>query len=473
MADLRDTSGCRAQLGWLIGIVLVTWMLPLHPATARQSPAAIVIDANTGATLHATAADSPRYPASLTKMMTVYIVFEELKRGRLKVSTPIRFSERAAAQQPSKVGLKPGQTIVVVNAIKALITKSANDVAVAVAEHISGSEIAFARRMTATARRLGMTRTVFQNASGLPDRKQVTTARDMARLGLALQDDFPKRYRMFSQRRFAFRGRTYKNHNRLLGRFQGTDGIKTGYTRASGFNITTSVRRGAKHVVGVVIGRKTGRMRNAAMRKLLTKALAKASVRRTRGQRRTPQLVAQPRLTKRPRPVARPSVARSPVARPQRVAAREFVPRPFIARHSRAATPRPTSRANVQRAHVRPPSTFGAQLARMNAGAAGQNVGRRVEVTGSVQSRATRPRTTHHVQIGAFFSEADAHDALRRAQQRAGRILQGYQPVSLRVTSSKRPLFRARFAGFDSQAASTTCARLKRVRVDCFVTRSN
>ena len=367
--------------------MLVAGILPVQPAMARQSPAAIVIDANTGATLYASSPDSPRYPASLTKMMTVYIVFEELQRGRLKVSTPIRFSERAAAQQPSKIGLKPGQTIVVANAIKALITKSANDVAVAVAEHISGSEIAFARRMTATARRLGMTRTVFQNASGLPDHKQVTTARDMARLGLALQDNFPQRYRMFSQRRFSYRGRTYKNHNRLLGRFQGTDGIKTGYTRASGFNITTSVRRGAKHVVGVVIGRKSGRVRDAVMRKLLTGALAKASVRRTRRQRGTPQLVAQPRLMKRPRPVARRAVARLPVARPQPVAAREYVPRPFVAGRSPDTSQQINRRtSNVHSAHVRPPSTFGEQLARMNAGAAGQDAGgRRVEITGSVR----------------------------------------------------------------------------------------
>ena len=253
MTRMGDINGCQ----WLIGLLLMGWLLPSAPAVARQAPAAIVIDANTGSTLHAAAADARRYPASLTKMMTIYLIFEHLKQGRLTLSTPIRFSQRAANQQPSKLGLKVGETITVKDAISALITKSANDVATAVAEHIAGSEIAFARLMTAKARALGMSRTVYQNASGLPDKSQVTTARDMARLGLALQDDFPKRYRMFAQRRFAYRGRRYKNHNRLLGRFPGTDGIKTGYTRASGFNITTSVRRDGKHLIGVVIGQRT------------------------------------------------------------------------------------------------------------------------------------------------------------------------------------------------------------------------
>lgn len=463
MADCTDSNGCRMGRGWLISSLLVGSMLPWVPAEARQSPAAIVIDANTGATLHASAADASRYPASLTKMMTIYLMFEEMRGGRLKSSTPIRFSPRAAAQQPSKLGLKPGETITAGDAVKALITKSANDVAVAVAEHIAGSETAFARQMTAKARQLGMRRTVFQNASGLPDRKQVTTARDMARLGLALQDNFPRRYRMFKQRRFAFRGRNYKNHNRLLGRYEGTDGIKTGYTRASGFNITTSVRRGAKHVVGVVIGQKTGRIRDAVMRNLLTKALAKASERRTRRRRGTPMLVAQPRLMTRP----------SPVARPRPAVATAPAPRPFIQRRSQTAAVRPGRRTYVQRAHVRPPSTFGAQAARLSGSATPQYVARHIEPPAPNNPASSQKGTTHQVQIGAFFSESDAHDALVNAQRRAGRILTGYRPVSIRVASSARPLFRARFAGFDSQAAAATCARLKRVRVDCFVTRSN
>ena len=321
--------------------------LPTSAQAARQSPAAIVIDANTGKTLHAQAADARRYPASLTKMMTLYLVFERLKQRRLHLSTPIRFSKRAASQQPSKLGLKPGETISVSDAISALVTKSANDVATAVAEHIGGSERAFARLMTAKARKLGMSRTVFQNASGLPDKNQFTTARDMARLGLALQDHFPRRYKRFAQRRFAYRGRRYKNHNRLLGRFPGTDGIKTGYTRASGFNITTSVRRDGKHLIGVVIGRKSGRVRDNVMRRLLVKALARASVerRRRRQPQQAPLRIARPRLVAQPRPYIRPQ----PV-RPRRTLVKPPSRRP-LERARRDAQPR-----------IRQPSTFGRRL---------------------------------------------------------------------------------------------------------------
>lgn len=467
---MGDINSCQ----WLIGLLLMGWLLPSAPAVARQAPAAIVIDANTGSTLHAAAADARRYPASLTKMMTIYLIFEHLKQGRLTLSTPIRFSQRAANQQPSKLGLKVGETITVKDAISALITKSANDVATAVAEHIAGSEIAFARLMTAKARALGMSRTVYQNASGLPDKSQVTTARDMARLGLALQDDFPKRYRMFAQRRFAYRGRRYKNHNRLLGRFPGTDGIKTGYTRASGFNITTSVRRDGKHLIGVVIGQRTGRVRDTVMRNLLVKALRKASAKRTRprpsrapAQLSRPQLVAQPRPLTRPRPFVAGRSAAKPVRRAEAGPVAELAPR-----RRRIERSRPTRNAVGRQAQVRQPSTFGAQVARLNERAQPTLV-RRTRVAAPERRPAQRKRTTHQVQIGAFFSDAEARDALASAQQRAGTILHGFQAVSVKVSAAPRPIYRARFAGFDSTQAAATCSKLKTVRVDCFVTRSN
>lgn len=433
-------------MGLMAGILLA-----VSPASARQSPAAIVIDANTGATLHESAADGRRFPASLTKMMTIYLVFEQLRQRRLSLATPIRFSHRAASQQPSKLGLAPGETITVRDAISALITKSANDVATAVAEHIAGSEAAFARRMTAKARELGMSRTVFRNASGLPDRRQVTTARDMARLGLALQDNFPKRYRMFAQRRFAFRGRRYKNHNRLLGRFPGTDGIKTGYTRASGFNITTSVRRNGRHVVGVVIGQRTGRVRDAVMRKLLVEALAKASRRRTRRLApRPPALVARPRLVAQKQAAPRP--------------------RPYQRRASaRRRTPPPRAYQPARSVRVRQPSTFADQAARLEA--ARRPAARRARSAHTPVLPG--PSATHQVQIGAFFSDVEARNALSRAQRRAGPILRGFQAVSVKVSVSPRPIYRARFAGFSPSQAVTTCSRLKTVRVDCFVARAN
>lgn len=442
-----------------LGLALLgALVLPATGANARQRPASIVIDANTGRILQASAADERRYPASLTKMMTIYLVFEHLKNRRLKTSTLIQFSRNAAQQPPSKLGLKPGQSITVANALRALVTKSANDVATAVAEHIAGSESSFAEQMTAKARALGMRRTVFRNASGLPDAAQYTTARDMATLGLALQNDFPKRYRLFSTRRFVYAGRRYTNHNRLLGRLRGTDGIKTGYTRASGFNITTNVRRDGKHLIGVVIGRRTGRIRDAHMRRLLTRALPRASATRKR-RRAKPQLIARPRLAPRPRLASRSrAVPRpAPVARPRPATLQ--APRNSLGRSITPAPFRPYPKPD----RVRQPSTFGEQVARLQDSTSAQ---RPIVARGGWAP-------THHVQIGAFHSEAEAHRALSTAQARAGDVLHGAQPMSVRVEGRARPIFRARFAGFDSKKAAEACSRLRSLRVDCFVARAN
>lgn len=243
--------------------------------------AAIVVDANTGDILHAANADSLRHPASLTKIMTLYLLFERLESGKVKLDTQFEVSARAASQAPSKLGLRPGQTISAEDAIKALVTKSANDIAVVVAEALAGSEDEFARQMTRKARALRMTKTVYKNASGLPDDEQITTARDQALLGLAIQDRFPRYYRYFQTRSFKFRGRTMGNHNRLLGRVEGVDGIKTGYIRASGFNLVTSVKRGSRHIVATVLGGKTAGQRDARMRELIEARIVEASTRRT------------------------------------------------------------------------------------------------------------------------------------------------------------------------------------------------
>src|SRR5664280_2428679 len=218
-----------------------------HAAAAESyepSASSIVVDANSGAVMQATNADSPRHPASLTKIMTLYLLFERLEAGKIKMSTEMPVSAHAAAQAPSKLGLKPGETIRVETAIRAIVTKSANDVAVIVAEALGGDETSFAKLMTAKARALGMTGTTYHNASGLPDDRQYTTARDQALLGRAIQDRFPNYYRYFSTRTFDFRGNSIRNHNHLLGSLEGVDGIKTGYIHDSGFNIVTSVRRG-------------------------------------------------------------------------------------------------------------------------------------------------------------------------------------------------------------------------------------
>jgi D-alanyl-D-alanine carboxypeptidase len=243
--------------------------------------ASVIVDGNSGATLSANNPDALRHPASLTKIMTLYLLFERLEAGKIKLDSEMDVSEHASEQAPTKLGLRPGQTIKVEDAIKGLVTRSANDAAVVIAETIAGDEDDFAKLMTRKARALGMTRTVYRNASGLPDDAQVTTARDQSTLGRAIQDRFPRYYRYFSTSAFNYHGRSIRNHNKLLGSVEGVDGIKTGYTRASGFNLVTSMRRGNRHLVGVVMGGRSGGSRDAIMRNLLAENLEKAASRRT------------------------------------------------------------------------------------------------------------------------------------------------------------------------------------------------
>ncbi len=241
----------------------------------------IIVDANSGATLSSSNPDASRHPASLTKIMTLYLLFERLDAGKIKLDTEMPVSRHASEQDPTKLGLLPGQTIRVEDAIKGLVTRSANDAAVVIAEALGGDEDDFAKLMTRKAHMLGMSKTIYRNASGLPDDEQVTTARDQATLGRAIQDRFPRYYRYFSTASFTFRGHAIANHNHLLGSVEGVDGIKTGYTRSSGFNLVTSMRRGNRHLVGVVMGGHSAGSRDAIMRNLLAENLEKASTRRT------------------------------------------------------------------------------------------------------------------------------------------------------------------------------------------------
>jgi D-alanyl-D-alanine carboxypeptidase len=239
--------------------------------------AAIVVDANTGAVLYQMNAQEPRFPASLTKMMTLYMIFEAMEQGRVQPTTPIVVSAYAASRPPTKIGFRAGDTVSVEEAVMALIVRSANDVATAVAEHFGGDEAGFAAMMTERARALGMRDTVFRNASGLPDSAQVTTARDMAVLSGALRAHHPRHYHYFSNRDFVYRGTTIRGHNELIGSMAGVDGIKTGYIRASGFNLATSVSRDGRRIIAVVMGGNTSSARNDHMRRLIEIFLPRAS----------------------------------------------------------------------------------------------------------------------------------------------------------------------------------------------------
>lgn len=294
--------------------------LCLAALPALASPHALLIeDANSGAILINQDGDEPRHPASLTKMMTLYLVFEALEKGSLSMSTRIKVSEHAANAAPSKLELAPGDDISLEDGILALITKSANDVAVAVAEHIGGSESNFAQIMTAKARELGMRNTVFRNASGLPDAAQITTARDMVTLGLHLYDDFPRYFPLFGTKSFSYNGSTFKNHNTLMLQMPGINGIKTGYTAGSGFNLVSSFEADGKHLVGAIFGGETATLRNVEMRVALSKALTRASSVKSR----KPALVARARKKSVPAPTL---AVRKPVQVPPAAIATQALP---------------------------------------------------------------------------------------------------------------------------------------------------
>ena len=340
----------RFRLGTCLGFLGIAACLfgAAPPASAQIGSArysAIVLDNRTGNVLVQASPDETRHPASLTKMMTLYMVFEALKEGRLALSSPVPMSEEAASRPPSKLGIAPGQSITVEQAILALVTRSANDVAAAVGERIGGSEERFAQMMTLRARGLGMTRTTFRNASGLPDPDQVTTARDMATLGQRLMRDFPDRYHYFGVTHAQFGGVRIRNHNRMLGEYDGVDGIKTGYIRDSGFNIVTSASRGGHRVVGAVFGGNSWVERDQHMAVLLDQGFQSLGVaprvdmaRSGAGVVRTAEAAPLPRQAARPAPAPAARTARQATVTRTTAAARSAPARPSVVTPRSAAT---------------------------------------------------------------------------------------------------------------------------------------
>jgi D-alanyl-D-alanine carboxypeptidase len=496
-------------------------------AGAAEKHAVLIVDANTGQTIYQSNADALRHPASLAKMMTLYIVFEQIEQGRLSYDTRITVSANAAAVSPSKLDLDEGEEIALLDAVKALITKSANDMAVAIAEHIGGTEAKFASLMTQKAARLDMTATVFKNASGLPDDEQVTTARDMATLALRLQDDFPKHYPLFATRTFTYNGDTYKNHNNLLANYEGTDGLKTGYTHASGFNLVASVRRGPKHVIGVVFGGESASTRDRTMRTFLNVGLVKASPIKTRvpaslvaarakaaTERKvvadvpTPQRVVRPpakpaapaeAVADEP-PQAQASTRNIEVARVRTVL---VTPRPAAAKapdsieavleKQEPAPQQQWATATMGGSLIRPPSpvvadatrrggaqpsTLEDQAAKLGGGAVRPDP---AVTTQALSEAESKPRWSaevqasagtpggFHVQIGAYQSAAEAERQLTAVRERAPAALRNRTPVTVQFRLGDKVYHRARFAGFDAQSAAAACGELKRLKVECLV----
>ncbi len=493
--NMRNSKFLGVNALILSFLVLVPLVGGVSSAQAARKSAAMAIDAHSGRILYSHNIDKPHHPASLTKIMTLYMLFEYIEAGRFHMNSPLKVTANAARQVPSKLGLKTGSTILVKDAIKALVTKSANDVAVTVAENLAGSEWKFTRLMTWKARKMGMNKTVFVNASGLPDKRQTTTARDMITLGMRIQKDFPQFYPLFSLKRFAYRGKVYKNHNGLMSRMRGIDGIKTGYTRASGFNLTSSIWSGRKHVVAVVLGGKTARKRDNFMARVLKKSLRKARRGKSKKQfvaanfarkaprrkiaavqRRTPpkRHVVQKQVVKKVTPQKQVIAQRQPVK--QKAAVKRPAPikqQPFV---QKAALKKDTSRMSNSRDNQDLTNVPAQEIVVQRK----ETIVKQAEVasksqidpsdtTGDISQKqpivTTPPQGPYHIQIGAFGSEEDAERRLHSIGSKAGKLLTGHKSFTMLVPSNN--VYRARFAGFSEADARKTCKQLKKKAIDC------
>jgi len=495
--------------------------------------ASIVVDANTGKTLEESNADSRRHPASLTKIMTLYLLFERLDAGKMKLSTMMPVSEHAAEQAPTKLGLKPGQHLEVEDAIRGIVTRSANDAAVVIAEAIGGDEESFAKMMTAKAHALGMAHTTYVNASGLPDDDQITTARDQALLGRAIQDRFPRYYHYFSTPSFTFRGEEIRNHDHLLGQY-GVDGIKTGYTRASGFNLVTSLHHDGRHIVAVVMGGSSARARDAHMRELIEAHLDEASTHRGApmiAEAEKPVRVATRGLHPAAPPAANYSLATVSSVPVQAPAAPLQGPVMVVKRNVAAAGSTEPLRpiavktikvrlAPVRTASLAPPAVMipitdetGATPARTPAAAAPaapptvhaawsspvpQSTAAWPLVAAAAQAappaapaakaepaappapaapptRGLQVRAPAHtgwiIQIGAFGSESEAKEHLDAAQSKVSSLGHA-DPFTEPVTKGDKTYYRARFAGLDKSEAEATCKKLRRSDFACMTVKN-
>ena len=462
LSALRQTSRILSFVAIFLIAFVAFQSAPVQAGNSKY--AGIVIDAKTGRTLYSPKADVLRYPASLTKMMTLYMVFDALESGKLSKKTRIVMSKYAASKPPSKLGVPAGRSISAEQAIYALVTKSANDVAAAVAEHLGGSESQFAVMMTNKARQLGMSRTTFKNASGLTAKGQLSTARDMAMLGIALREHFPRHYRYFSTRTFKYGKKKFGNHNRLLGRVKGMDGIKTGYTRASGFNLVSSVQTGYRSIVAVVMGGRSGKSRNAQMRNLISKYLKKAS----RGNKklliaaRAPSttVVASLKLPKRgPVPLFRQVAMGQKVLDPNQSG-------PVVA--SLAYTQNTQSQPVANSSNDRRLNQAFNSAAPVPAIRPRENVGRVDKVVTASVAPSLVPGSGWVIQIAASDSKSKAIGMLERARSKAPEVLNGKVIYTETVAKGNAILHRARFVGFESKdAARNACKVLKRKKFAC------
>ena len=420
--------------GFLV-LALVSFA-PYKTAEAKGNPkyAAIVMDADTGQILHQRYANKSLHPASLTKIMTLLMTFEALEQGRIGLKERVRISKRAASMVPSKLGLKPGSSIRVQDAIYALVTKSANDVAVALAEHLAGSERNFAVRMTNRAREIGMSRTTFKNASGLHHKGQISTARDMAKLARYVIVAYPDYYRYFARQNFTYAGKTYRNHNRLLGKYRGMDGMKTGYIGASGFNLVASAVRNDRRVIGVVFGGRSSKTRNAHMVELLDLGFRK--VKHVR--------VAKAKV---PVPTRKPAIA-------QAVAALNSANIPAW----QGGFEELTGQGDIDPAVANRIETG---LMAIAAHKSGQQPSLTAPKGGVVAASYSPAKVNRNepwaVQIGAFTSRVATDKAIQKTLSALPRAYKNAQPIIAPLKTADGWLFRARLSGYTKDQALKAC----------------
>jgi D-alanyl-D-alanine carboxypeptidase len=446
-----------AKISRFLSAFIVASTFTISAVSAKPQFSALTVDARTGTILFQNDADGLRHPASLTKMLTLYVLFQDLKSGRIKRSTQLRVSARAASMAPSKLGLRAGSTISVDDAIKALVTKSANDVAATIAENLGGTEANFAGRMTRVARSIGMSRSTFKNASGLPNPAQVTTARDMATLGLRLMRDFPQYYPYFRIQAFNFKGRIIKSHNRLVGHFEGTDGIKTGYIAAAGYNLVTSTRRGDKRLVGVVLGARSGGSRNSYMQVMLEKMFAKAQ-----GGQTVAALAGSSKGVKNPlkngKPVALDTTQSIDNAEMKAAAAEAS---------QGSIEGALDGEDGADTASLSEPTVLQADLAPV--------AGKR-KLPFAVKGASDEPNSmpnelvqSWNIQLGAFPSKEDAQAKLTAYRDDGIKSLKGKPAFTIAVQKGSKTIYRARFGGFDEASAKQACESIAQRGGECLL----
>jgi D-alanyl-D-alanine carboxypeptidase len=457
---LRGCGRVPTRSFWfLASLSIIIGAAPVGASAARMATAptgpvyeAIVIDAETGQVLRELNPDAVTYPASLTKMMTLYLTFEALNQGRLKLDQYLPASAAAAAHSPSKLGLEPGEAVMVRDLILGIVTKSANDAAAVLAEGLGGgSEAGFAVMMTQKAQQLGMTRTHYANASGLPDAEQLTTARDVARLALALYHDFPREYRYFSVKQFDFQGEIVNGHDHMLDWYPGADGIKTGFTVASGYNLATSAVQNGRRLIGVILGGRSVHSRDESMAQLLDLGFGDLG--------RAPAVMVAQRQT----PPAAPVVAaqEAPQAQPS------FAAIAGASMATPAAQPSPAvqqaSAASQTAVSDQPPRSVPATL-----GAVAHAALSHLTPVAKAEAAPVLPEPGEGwaIQLGAFRAEA----AAERVEHEVARLAfaRGKQPQILAPTGSER-LYRARLLYFSPPAARAACGELHKQHIDCSI----